>query len=48
MGRCSGSAPRAGAFEALDRGRFDHVFLDLWLGPESAIALLPEILRRPA
>ena len=31
--------------EALERGRFDVVFLDLWLGKESGLSLLPEILR---
>ena len=35
-----------GALEALDRSRFDVVFLDLWLKSESGLALLPEILRR--
>jgi NtrC-family two-component system response regulator AlgB len=32
--------------EALERSRFDVVFLDLWLGQESGLAILPEILRR--
>jgi len=41
-----GVGTSSGALEALDRGRFDLVFLDLWLGPESGLALLPEILRR--
>ncbi|HKN00884.1 MAG TPA: sigma-54 dependent transcriptional regulator [Candidatus Binataceae bacterium] len=36
----------AGALEALDRGHFDVVFLDLWLQAESGLAALPEILRR--
>jgi NtrC-family two-component system response regulator AlgB len=36
----------AGALDALDRSRFDVVFLDLWLGSESGLAALPEILRR--
>jgi len=36
----------AGALEALDRGWFDVVFLDLWLQSESGLAVLPEILRR--
>ena len=39
-------APPPGALEALDRGRFDVVFLDLWLQSESGLDLLPEILRR--
>jgi NtrC-family two-component system response regulator AlgB len=36
----------AGALEALERGWFDVVFLDLWLQSESGLAVLPEILRR--
>ena len=32
--------------EALDRRRFDVVFLDLWLGREEGLRILPEILRR--
>ena len=36
----------AGALDALDRSRFDVVFLDLWLGSESGLAVLPELLRR--
>jgi NtrC-family two-component system response regulator AlgB len=36
----------AGALEALERGRFDVVFLDLWLKAESGLTMLPEILRR--
>ncbi len=36
----------AGGLDALDRSRFDVVFLDLWLGSESGLAVLPEILRR--
>jgi NtrC-family two-component system response regulator AlgB len=38
----------AGAMEALERTRFDIVFLDLWLQAESGLAILPEILRRQA
>ena len=34
------------ALEAIQRGRFDVVFLDLWLGKEAGLSLLPEILRR--
>jgi NtrC-family two-component system response regulator AlgB len=41
---CVGTA--AGALEALERGRFDVVFLDLWLQSESGLTVLPEILRR--
>src|SRR5262249_3599698 len=36
----------AGALEILDRSRFDLVFLDLWLGSESGLTIIPEILRR--
>jgi NtrC-family two-component system response regulator AlgB len=36
----------AGGLDALDRARFDVVFLDLWLGSESGLTVLPEILRR--
>jgi NtrC-family two-component system response regulator AlgB len=39
-----GTAP--GAIEALERSRFDVVFLDLWLQSESGLTVLPEILRR--
>ncbi|MDB5309138.1 MAG: response regulator with CheY-like receiver, AAA-type ATPase, and DNA-binding domain [Gemmataceae bacterium] len=45
-GRVLGVGTSAGAVDALDRQRFDVVFLDLWLGAESGLALLPEILRR--
>lgn len=34
------------ALEALDRGSFDVVLLDLWLGAASGLDALPEILRR--
>jgi NtrC-family two-component system response regulator AlgB len=44
--RVLGVGTAAGALEALDRGRFDVVFLDLWLKEESGLTLLPEILRR--
>ena len=36
----------AGALDALERSRFDVVFLDLWLQSESGLTVLPEILRR--
>jgi len=39
-------ATPSGAIDALENRRFDVVFLDLWLGAESGLALLPEILRR--
>jgi NtrC-family two-component system response regulator AlgB len=44
--RVLGVGTSAGALEALERGRFDMVFLDLWLKSESGLAALPEILRR--
>jgi NtrC-family two-component system response regulator AlgB len=44
--RVLGVGTSAGALEALERGRFDVVFLDLWLKSESGLAVLPEILRR--
>lgn len=44
--RVLGVGTPAGALEALERGRFDVVFLDLWLKAESGLAVLPEILRR--
>jgi NtrC-family two-component system response regulator AlgB len=42
LGVGSGNA----ALEALDRGRFDVVMLDLWLGPDSGLDVIPDILRR--
>ena len=44
--RVMGVGTSAGALEALERARFDVVFLDLWLQAESGLAVLPEILRR--
>src|SRR6202171_1834085 len=44
--RVLGVGTAAGALEALERTRFDVVFLDLWLQAESGLAVLPEILRR--
>ena len=44
--RVLGVGTSAGALDALDRSRFDVVFLDLWLQSESGLAVLPEILRR--
>jgi len=41
-----GVATVSGALDALDRSRFDVVFLDLWLQTDSGLTLLPEILRR--
>ena len=44
--RVLGVATAEAALEALDRGRFDVVLLDLWLGADSGLAALPEILRQ--
>jgi NtrC-family two-component system response regulator AlgB len=44
--RVLGVGTSAAALEALDRGRFDVVFLDLWLKDESGLTALPEIIRR--
>jgi NtrC-family two-component system response regulator AlgB len=44
--RVLGVATGKAALEALDRGHFDVVFLDLWLGPEAGMDLLPEMLQR--
>jgi NtrC-family two-component system response regulator AlgB len=44
--RVLGVGTASGALEALERSRFDVVFLDLWLKEESGLTLLPEILRR--
>jgi NtrC-family two-component system response regulator AlgB len=44
--RVLGVGTASGALEALDRGRFDIIFLDLWLQSDSGLELLPEILRR--
>jgi NtrC-family two-component system response regulator AlgB len=44
--RALGVSTGRGALEALERGRFDVVFLDLRLKEESGLAILPEILRR--
>ncbi len=44
--RAFGVGTSAGALEALERSRYDVVLLDLWLGAESGLDLLPEILRR--
>jgi two-component system, NtrC family, response regulator AlgB len=46
--RVMGVATSAGALEALERTKFDVVFLDLWLQTESGLSVLPEILRRQA
>jgi NtrC-family two-component system response regulator AlgB len=44
--RVLGVGTAAGALDALERSRFDVVFLDLWLQAESGLTILPEILRR--
>lgn len=44
--RVLGVGTVAGALEALERGRFQVLFLDLWLGAESGLTALPELLRR--
>lgn len=44
--RVLGVGTASGALEALDRGTFDIVFLDLWLGADSGLEVLPELLRR--
>jgi two-component system, NtrC family, response regulator AlgB len=44
--RVLGVGTSAGALEALERARFDVVFLDLWLKNESGLTVLPEILRK--
>jgi NtrC-family two-component system response regulator AlgB len=45
-GRVLQAGTVAGCLEALDRSRVDAIFLDLWLGSESGLTALPEILRR--
>jgi NtrC-family two-component system response regulator AlgB len=44
--RVLGVGTAVGALEALERARFDVVFLDLWLKSASGLTVLPEILRR--
>lgn len=44
--RVLGVGSAKAAIEALDRGRFDMVFLDLWLGAKSGLEAIPDILRR--
>lgn len=36
----------AGGLDAMERSRFDVVFLDLWLGADSGLKVLPDIVRR--
>jgi two-component system, NtrC family, response regulator AlgB len=44
--RVLGVGTAAGALDALERSRFDVIFLDLWLHAESGLSILPDILRR--
>ena len=44
--RVHGVATGRAALEALDRGHFDVVYLDLWLGSEAGMDVLPEMLQR--
>ncbi|AKU98768.1 Response regulator of zinc sigma-54-dependent two-component system [Labilithrix luteola] len=44
--RVLGVATAEAALEALERTTFDVVFLDLWLGAESGLDALPDILRK--
>jgi NtrC-family two-component system response regulator AlgB len=44
--RALGVATPSGAIEALSRGSFDVVLLDLWLGSTSGLDLIPEIQKR--
>ncbi|MGN6107190.1 MAG: sigma-54-dependent transcriptional regulator [Kofleriaceae bacterium] len=44
--RVLGVGSAGAALEAIDRGRFDVVLLDLWLGKESGLDAIPELLQR--
>ena len=44
--RVQQAATASCGLDAVDRSRFDVIFLDLWLGSEAGLAVLPEILRR--
>lgn len=44
--RVLGVGSASAALEALERGRFDVVLLDLWLGQESGLEAVPDILRK--
>ena len=46
--RVVGTGTRSGTLNAIERNRFDVVFLDLWLQSESGLSLLPEMMRRQA
>lgn len=45
-GRVQHVGTAAGGLDALERSRFDVVFLDLWLGADSGLRVLPDLLRR--
>jgi NtrC-family two-component system response regulator AlgB len=45
-GRVLGVGSAKAALEALERGRFDVTLLDLWLGSESGIEAIPDLIRR--
>jgi NtrC-family two-component system response regulator AlgB len=45
-GRVLGVGTTQGALEAIERGAFELVLLDLWLGNESGLDIIPEILHR--
>lgn len=47
-GRVLGVGTAVAAFDALERAAYDVVLLDLWLGAESGMAAVPEILSRQA
>ncbi len=44
--RALGVGSASAALEAIDRAVYDLVFLDLWLGSDSGLDTLPELLRR--
>jgi NtrC-family two-component system response regulator AlgB len=44
--RVLGVGTKSGALEASERGHFDVVMLDLWLGSDSGLDMIPEILRQ--
>src|SRR6185436_5346036 len=44
--RVLGVGTTQGALEAVERGGFELVVLDLWLGSESGLDVIPEILHR--
>src|SRR4030095_2124732 len=45
--RVLGVATAGAALAALDRGHFDVVFLDLWLGTDTGVEVPAAILARP-